>query len=1124
MTGMATGAFVCSVIKKDFKDELRLFSGLELIIGCSGFLSIFLYSNQSVQFLISLSNQLAYNPNYNSLFLYSFVFITLLIPTMCMGATLPALAGYAENNFKSPSKFVSRLYGANTLGAFVGTIFCGIYLLPALGIKTTLVLVGCVNLVISVAAILIDKNKKASQIKKTLTDSNQSEQTEVSNHIFLPVVFISGLTFFTMEVIWTRYLVILFGSSSYALSLVLAICLLGLAVGAFLSEFISHKNPRKIVSLILLSSAIFLGICLFQFDKTPFLYLQLVSMFSDTSSTRILPMVVTSLSMVFIPATLLGSVFPYILSLSGKTTSTFSRSTARLLAVNITGTITGAVLGYLLFRFDFTHLYKSSIQTGTILAAIFLLLTGIAVISTGYLSNKSKGKLDTIALVFALLAVMIILVRPQWNEKLMTVGYFFISPTTLKGLGPEKTIQSYLSNNEFLYYREGSNSTIAVKRNKKNNISVLTANGKVEASIPIKRSIPSPFSDLTTHTLMGLSPSIFCPNDNQEALIIGYGSGTTCGTTTNFDWVKSAVVVDIDQSIFSIDQYFQPSNLVPLKFKNLHSKKTTPVVADARNYLNFSTGSWDVIVSQPSEPWISGSSNMYTKEFFSLVKSKLKEKGVFGQWIQLYSISENDLVVLINTFQRVFGKTFIIHPNNAGELILLGFKNNDQISYKLIDNRIKSTSAAYLLNQIGVTNTESYLSLITHLPEDLSSLKKSSSVSNTDDNLYSEFHMGKNITPSDKAIEKLNLWLCREVLPENTSSTLIDYLSKSEKETPGKLAIEIAKKNFLTTTPSSERDLYLNYSSNIHTTRKHFCPLQLTKIKRLLDALDSDSKRIIEARIHQMIKANPEASKYFYKSYSDLKRSDYTPQSDGFLEAVLARFWYEEKYSDKAVKHAKNVIPEKTNNPSAFLMAGKVLLYSNQYDEAIRKMSHSINLGNGSYESLSNLALALHFNGSNDDKVIPLLEESCKLNPNQYIARYLLGVLKLKNDKLYPGLTQMIYANKVSGNDSSTNVYVTAAFVKIHHWVNAKQNLANLEKKDPDSQYIPILKYQIAKGENNKTLADKLLGELKKKYNAKFTDTELQSLNKIILESPVPHLMSKSYMLKLNEMKRQNTD
>jgi spermidine synthase len=330
----------------------------------------------------------------------------------------------------------------------------------------------------------------------------------------------------------------------------------------------------------------------------------------------------------------------------------------------------------------------------------------------------------------------------------MTAGLAYL-PATKAALEQIKNEQKYL---DFRFYRDGMNSTISVEESKLANIRILKSDGKVEATIPITKSEAASGSDLATQTMLCLLPTLMHGGSDLRCLIIGLGSGTTSSTASEKEQIKTIDVVEIEPAVVEAAKYFQSQ--LPAKLNIIQS--------DARAHLK-SAGAYDLIISQPSEPWVAGSSALFTVEFFRLMRQKLTQEGLATQWLQLYGLSNREFLCALKTFTTVFPDTLIFHQKGAGEILLVGAnspKSLAQIDSSAYKKAFLSDSGRVAMARAGIDSWETFrndhlfvLSKEKPLSESLAANLTDIRL-NSDDNLLLEYSSGRYLANKEGASEK----------------------------------------------------------------------------------------------------------------------------------------------------------------------------------------------------------------------------------------------------------------------------------------------------------------------------------------------------------------------------------
>jgi hypothetical protein len=181
-------------------------------------------------------------------------------------------------------------------------------------------------------------------------------------------------------------------------------------------------------------------------------------------------------------------------------------------------------------------------------------------------------------------------------------------------------------------------------------------------------------------------------------LVIGLGSGITAGSVAAYDGVERLTIIEISPEVVAASAFFEEDN-----GDVLADPRVELLQADARNYLLADKNTYDVIISEPSNPWISGIANLYTREFFELAKSHLSEDGIMSQWFHMYSMSPADLKSVLQTFQAVFPHVSVWEPQ-SGDLVIIGSNNPHQIDYSRFEDVLGYQRVQDDLRRIGIYN------------------------------------------------------------------------------------------------------------------------------------------------------------------------------------------------------------------------------------------------------------------------------------------------------------------------------------------------------------------------------------------------------------------------------------
>lgn len=949
------------------------------------------------------------------------VFILLLPPMILMGATLPLASAVLASGSR-----LTWVYFGNTAGAFAGTLMAGFVMLPALGLLKTLLLTGTLNIVAACSFQLACKDDLKQQKEPELQNTGRQSPDlfALLKQLGAPLsvaAFSSGLIFFFMEVIWTRFLVNILGSSTYAFTGVTAVCILALAAGTVAVQTIPllARGGRDPIDLKLLSilglGSIMLASSLYAMSSAAGVYL---SSPAETFFERLLANLVTTSLVVLTPAMLLGTIFPFCLRNGTDATGSPRRAAAALLFLNLSGCLAGVLLARAIFEVSGRGLIASAVETGTMIMAALPVLLSIVLL-----------KHKRVTLIFALITGTILAARPPLDLKIWGAGLASIDRSESAGVRTDQILEALSGeDSEIVFYREGPASTISVRRARNANLTLLIRNGKVEAQIPTDTTRPAPGSDLATHTLLGFLPYLYTQTQGSDALLIGYGSGTTCNTMSRLPGLSSLTAIDIDPGVFETTPFFHTS----LSSSKNQGVKPRKVVADARQYLVSSKRKYDIIVSQPSEPWVAGAGDLFSKEYFDLLESRLSDGGVVCQWLQLYGLDRESLPVLLATFHSAFPDACIYRPVNAGEIILVAVKGIEKGNIaKSISRYQDSRDLGALLYRIGLCDTDDFLSARIMLPGELGSLARSSARLNTDDNLYCEYALGSREHSSfASGVDPID-------------SLAIEYLDRS----PARGSLALAQAWRLRQEGKWQSDNRLcqamqGMRPQAGQNRPEPLPLAARRCLSIVESLKGDDGIIYGARAAQIIAPAAGPLEALAERRAQLLQDNPEPSSTG-ARLALAAFYLDEGMTDRAASSLAS-IPEDIETVRA-IEDGYLEFFSGNLERARSRFEHlsSIPEQENNPRVLTGLALSTPHN----KKRIAILRKSLRIDANQLTAFYMLGQSLYQEGQAEEALSAMKEAGRLDNDNPWPYLYAACVLAEKGRTELARANMSMLSRK-----------------------------------------------------------------------------
>lgn len=643
----------------------------------------------------------------------------LLPPTVLMGATLPVLARQVARREEAIGGEVGALYAANTLGAVAGTALAGFVLLPALGMTATLRATAGANAAIGALALLLSWRvpRPTPPVAGPAGPGAPASPRERGSWRVLWVFAASGFVAMVLEVAWTRGLVLVVGSSVYAFSLMLIAFLAGLALGsAAFAALLRRRRPDPRTMLVgLLGGA---GLLAFStgwvMQAMPGLFGRILLSAPLGPEAWFGVQLLVALLVMFPTTFLLGGIFPAVLQAHARRLDRVPSSVGRVYAANTLGTILGAVAG------GFLLVPWLGVGDTVVLAAAVEL--GLALLVAWKLSPGEARRRLALAAPFTAGLALVAVARPGWDVLLMNSGVYM----NLHDLPEGRTWQDFLrglrKNNRVVYHREGLTASVLVADHLPSKSRYLSVNGKIDASS---------HADLETQVLLAHLPLLFHERP-QDVLVIGLASGITIGSVATHP-VRRIGVIEVERAMLDAARLFTEANGGVLADPRVRVR-----INDARNELRFDPGAYDVIISEPSNPWMTVASNLFTEEFFRLARTRLRPGGIFCQWVQAYCLRPEDLRSILAAFREAFPCVLVFETLRGVDLLAIGTEEPVRFDLAALETRMTELRVQMDLRRVGVRRAADLLALF-RLGDLEARRLLAGATSNTDDNGRVEF-------------------------------------------------------------------------------------------------------------------------------------------------------------------------------------------------------------------------------------------------------------------------------------------------------------------------------------------------------------------------------------------------
>lgn len=673
-------------------------------------------------------------------------FLLLILPTSLMGATLPVLSRYVVRTQMRIPVTVSWLYGVNTLGALLGTMAAGYVLLPALGVRQTTLVAVALNLFVAVAFGGVARWTRRGQADGAAFPAAEpvARAPRLSGLEWgvVAAFAVSGFAAMLYEVAWTRTLTLVLGTTTFSFTTMLATFLLGIALGSVLfARWQRLASPMALFIALQFVVAFSVVATMPFWERLPLVYLSLHRMaVTSWAGLQCLRFGLAALVML-LPTLALGATLPAVVAILVPQADILGRRLGAAYGLNTLGAVLGASLGGLVLVP--TLGMQQTILVGAVLnffagALVLLLWTGCA----------ARRRAAVFALVTAGLVAGIALVRP-WSPWLLTSGVYVYADryqaiidrveaaANDRGLAELSTWQLWqlaMEQYELLYYQPGRTGTVAVMQ-RHDGVRFLSIDGKTDASTGAGH-------DMKTQGMLAQLPLLFHPAPD-KVFVVGFGSGVTAGSVLTHP-VRLVDCAELSGAVLQASRYFADVNGRPWRDPRLRLLER-----DARNVLLTTPERYDVVISQPSNPWIGGQSSLFSFEWYRMVSAHLEPDGLFVQWLPAYHMAGSDVRVILHTLRTVFPHVTVWTSGAEGDVVLLAKRDGRLvIDCQQLQARLRQPAVAADLGRLGFAPAELPFAAFVMNEEELAAYLDASPTTpelNTDDRLITEFSTPKQL-------------------------------------------------------------------------------------------------------------------------------------------------------------------------------------------------------------------------------------------------------------------------------------------------------------------------------------------------------------------------------------------
>lgn len=625
--------------------------------------------------------------------------ITLLVvgpPCVLMGGTLPLLIRQLTHRDGSLDQATGWLYAINTFGGASGCYLTGFHLLPMLGLLWTNNLAASINLAIGLISIVASNAAQRAQPSEAPAGESAAPLPILTWNPRLAALYLaaalSGCAALVLEMTWTRQLALVLGGSTYALTATVFVVLVGIGLGSLIFHLGLRGWASRPILPVLVIGMILAG------SLAGVWCLPGLSQWAGIDAVRglrasqwgnSLICVTASAVVEFLPAVGMGILFPLFVHLTRASAERVGSVVGNIYAWNTLGSIAGASLtAALLFP-------RIGTAGAVALAAAMYVVSLLAV-----LPWRGAANLTRVSAAGAVGAAIVLLIAQPADFRLTNLGLYLYGDQFAR-----MPLRQWAARLTPLFFQEGASSNVLVTLHGPDRIS-MRVNGKIDASNGI---------DMSTQTGMAYYPRALMPAA-KEVLVIGFGSGCTSGRSLLFPGTR-VTCCELEPAVYAASECFARFNSSPHKqtraalvAKNNAlppQQRLTPaeidrrarfaiVFGDGRTAIQGTSRKYDLVISAPSNPWIAGISNLFTREFFRATRERLNEGGVLAQWIQGYHFTVPDYLMIVRTMRQEFPHYGVVQLAGGTDTLLLASTSPllpDADGIRRLQEVVDSTSA-----------------------------------------------------------------------------------------------------------------------------------------------------------------------------------------------------------------------------------------------------------------------------------------------------------------------------------------------------------------------------------------------------------------------------------------------
>jgi predicted membrane-bound spermidine synthase len=653
MGGMALGSWFASRYSARSKSPLLLYAGVELIVGLAALLFHDIFTSLIEVFYAAILPSMG-SPTSGAILKWLAASVLIMPQSILLGMTFPLMsAGIIRRFPDTPGGSIAMLYFTNSIGAAIGVLASGFWLIKLVGLPGTIFSAGLLNIVLAVIVwvlIRLDPSPETAPIEV----ASGADKKSSLRQLFLVAAFVTGAASFIYEISWIRMLSLVLGATTHSFELMLSAFITGLAFGGlWIKRRIDRiGSPVRFSGYVQLIMGI-LALLTIPVYITSFYWMEWLLQALESTDAGFTSYSFASHAIalsVMLPTTFMAGMtlplFTYVLIRQGQGEG----SIGQIYAANTIGAIVGVLVA--------VHIGLPMLGLKGLIVVGAMLDIGLGLILLSRDPVRRTRSIDMTTGAFVGLGALVLTITLSHLDPLLLMSGVYRNGST-----------GHAEGDKIIFYQDGKTASVSLLASS-NGLVVLSTNGKPDASIQFDPSQPYSTDEITM-AIAGSLPLAYMPDAKQVANI-GMGSGLTTHVMLAHEGIEKIDTIEIESAMVAAATGY--GDFVERAYTDPRSEIH---IEDAKTFFSLHNNTYDIIIAEPSNPWVSGVASLFSTEFYHTIKRYLHEDGLFVQWIQLYEFSDQLAESILKALSENFSD-YVIYTTDGSNILLIA-KNEGEL-------------------------------------------------------------------------------------------------------------------------------------------------------------------------------------------------------------------------------------------------------------------------------------------------------------------------------------------------------------------------------------------------------------------------------------------------------------